>query len=344
MVARTTLIESPIFVVGTGRSGTTLMQRMLSAHSKIAITPETHFMRWVSERENIHGSPKDFDTFWKEYTSWYRFTYLGLDAERCLKLIDQLGARTFKNIFSAVMLAHMERYKKERTGEKSPSHVNYIPLLLKWFPNAKIIVMQRDPRAVVASKLGTPWVQDRITATSFRHGLLTSSRWHELLEGTDVWSNTYGSIVPKWESDDRIKVVSYEDLCHNPEIIARSVCQFLGEKYEKAMLTDRKDQMEMIQEGAAQSKKYNHHTKTLKPISTDTLNKWKKNLKPFEIAMIEARCIEVMKNRGYTPSVTHLKRFGGQITSIVFKTTERSEDKLRKMLNIVRQNLLGPIR
>lgn len=339
MDLKTASIESPIFVVGTGRSGTTLMQRMLSAHSKISITPETHFMRWVSERENILGSPRNFDTFWNEYTSWFRFTYLGLDADRCLELIDQLGARSFKNIFSAIMLAHMERCGKERTGEKSPSHVNYLPLLLEWFPNARFIIMQRDPRAVVASKLGTPWVKDRITPTSLRQGVFTKSRWHELLKGADDWSNIFGTIVPKWEKDHRIYVVSYEELCHNPDIVARTICNFLGEKYETAMLTDRKDDREMIQKETVPSKRYNHHQKTLKPISTDTLNKWKKNLTPVEIAIIEACCYEVMKKRKYTPSVTRLKRFGGQISTVAFNSAERSEDKLRKIVETMRRNL-----
>ena len=35
----------PIFIIGVGRSGTSLLQSMLNSHSKIAFTPETHFIR-----------------------------------------------------------------------------------------------------------------------------------------------------------------------------------------------------------------------------------------------------------------------------------------------------------
>ena len=35
----------PIFIVGVGRSGTSLLQAMLNAHSKITFTPETHFIK-----------------------------------------------------------------------------------------------------------------------------------------------------------------------------------------------------------------------------------------------------------------------------------------------------------
>lgn len=39
-------LKKPIFIVGPGRSGTTLVRSLLSAHSRIAVTPETHFGSW----------------------------------------------------------------------------------------------------------------------------------------------------------------------------------------------------------------------------------------------------------------------------------------------------------
>ncbi|CAN5320167.1 hypothetical protein BH23BAC3_BH23BAC3_32940 [soil metagenome] len=101
--------EAPIFIVGPGRSGTTLMRKMISAHSRISITPETHFMKRVDKRGDINGSPKDFDAFWEEYTSWIRFTYLDIDPDYCLRLIDESGERSFKNIFQAVITAYKEK-------------------------------------------------------------------------------------------------------------------------------------------------------------------------------------------------------------------------------------------
>lgn len=91
--------ESPIFIVGPGRSGTTLMRKMISAHSRLSITPETHFLKRADKRGDIHGSPEDFDEFWEEYTSWIRFTYLDLDPDYCLSLIENTGDQSFKSIF-----------------------------------------------------------------------------------------------------------------------------------------------------------------------------------------------------------------------------------------------------
>lgn len=145
MLSGVSLVKDPIFIMGPGRSGTTLVRSMLSAHSRIAITPETHFMQWVDQREDVRTAPNNFASFWSKYTAWVRFADLGVDAGRCLELIDLQGERNFENIFRAVLAAYMERTGKPRVGEKSPSHVRYIGTLLNWFPEARILVMLRDP-------------------------------------------------------------------------------------------------------------------------------------------------------------------------------------------------------
>lgn len=43
-------IEAPIFVVGVPRSGTTLLQSLLSAHSSTYSLPETHFFPTILPR------------------------------------------------------------------------------------------------------------------------------------------------------------------------------------------------------------------------------------------------------------------------------------------------------
>lgn len=327
--------EAPIFIVGPGRSGTTLMRKMISTHSRISITPETHFMKRVDKRGDMNGSPNDFDAFWEEYITSIRFTYLDIDPDYCLELIDKSGDRSFKNIFRAVITAYKEKSGKAREGEKSPSHLRYLPHLLNWFPRARIIIMQRDPRAVVASKLGTPWVQDRITRSSIREGIFTNGRRKELIYGADVWVNRFEEIVPQWENDKRIYVVSYEKLCHNPEKELRKICQFLGEEFEIEMLTNRNKNSEPKPTANPQNERVvrwkKHHKNTEKPITTDSLDKWKKNLSNLEIALVEARCRKQMIERGYTLSTSTFTGFVSYILFKASKTASFCEDKTRNV-------------
>jgi len=342
MHARTSLTESPIFIVGPGRSGTTLVRSILSAHSRISITPEMQFMQWVDQREDVRKAPRDFEAFWKEYTSWVRFTDLNVDPGRCLELIGQQGSRDFQNIFKAVLAAYAEKTGAARVGEKSPSHVRYIGTLLEWFPNSRIIIMLRDPRAVVSSQLGTPYVQERITETSFRRGYFVESRMREVIRYSDDWSMIFDEIVPKWESDSRVRVHSYEKLAHNPEKEVRSMCDFLGETYEEVMLEGRKKGSVPMPAGKTPNQQLEqwrrkHHAKSMRPISTKSLDKWKKNLSAIEVSIIESRCRRGMQKYGYSLSTANPLR--GHIITRAFLAAEKSESFARKIFKSIRKQL-----
>lgn len=344
MNSRTSLTESPIFIVGPGRSGTTLVRSLLSAHSQISITPEMQFMQWVDGREDVRKAPKDFSAFWKEYTSWVRFRDLNVAPDRCLELIDRHGARNFQNIFKAVLTAYTEQTGTVRVGEKSPSHVRYIETLLEWFPKARIIIMLRDPRAVVSSQLGTPYVQERITQNSLRRGYFVKSRMREIVRYSDDWSMIFEYIVPLWESDSRVQVLSYEELAHNPEKEVRSLCDFLGETYEEVMLEGRNKESVPMPAGKTPNQQLEqwrrkHHEKSLSPISTKSLDKWKRKLSPIEISIIESRCIGGMQKYGYSPSISTAKRFKGHIITHAYLAAEKSEFFARKIFKSIRSLL-----
>ena len=152
-------LDAPIFVVGAGRSGTTLLQRLLSAHSRIAIAPETHWLRQAEHRTGRPAAeePADPEAAFAGYAANLRFRDLGIDQARWRALAEATPGPRLRAGFAALLAAYAERAGKPRVGEKTPGHVFWAQLLLEWFPDARLVVIMRDPRAQAASMMETPW-------------------------------------------------------------------------------------------------------------------------------------------------------------------------------------------
>lgn len=327
----------PIFVVGTGRSGTTLLSTVLSSHSRIAFPPETHFMRRAELNGLANGAPQDFDAFWDTYSKWSRFEDLGVAAEDCLAVLEEMGDKSFKSIFAASLEAFRRKEGKARVGEKTPRHRIYIPLLLSWYPSSRVVVIRRDPRAVIASQLKCPWVE--VTACSLRKGVLADSRMSKVIFYAENWATGYGKDVPTYIEDERVCLITYEDLVQRTEETVQFVCKSIGENYEASMVAKRAGAK--VANSTAKSASYtddweewvkSHHARTEKPITADSLSKWKGQLSRLEVLVAEAICAKEMKAAGYSLSTSPGERLLGKLAAIAAKSLLIVEDGVRSIV------------
>jgi hypothetical protein len=294
------------------------------------------------------GGPTHFQKFWKQFSTSTRFNDLGIDPDYCRYLIEQQDSPTYRSIFGAMLVAYGERVGKGRVGEKTPSHARYIPQLLDWFPNARILIMRRDPRAVMASKMKNPWVTRRLTPPSLREGLLVGHRLYEIAYETKDWAELYGRIAPAWEEDERVLLVGYEALVRTPRNEVQRICRFLGEAYDPAMLNNRTSETVPEPEGEVsaahlQEWREQHYAKTLRPISSEGLGKWKDRLTSTEVAVIEGGSKNGMQYYGYDFSCSHIQRGIGQALYRALYGTGRTETVvrswLRKALHKIREGV-----
>lgn len=341
-------LDRPIFIVGPGRSGTTLLRSLLSAHSRIAVTPETKFMARAEEWGLKHGAPDDFDAFWSHYTTWLRFRDLGVESERCRELVEMQGDYSFAAVFRAVLCAYGEKVGKPRIGEKTPTHVRYLPYLLEWFPDARILVTQRDPRAVVASQLKTYWVSRKLQSRSVRDGMLTENRKQQIGHWARAWVADFEVSLKPWRGDARFYTVNYERLVSNVEEEVRAIFAFLNEPFEPTVLTERNEETVPlpVTEGTDQDMaqwRRDHHLKSMGDVSSDSLEKWKGELSRAEIAMIEGCCAEAMSTLGYAPSLSPRPQAAGRVGASVLSTGHAAELRLREVFSGSRRRL-GSIR
>lgn len=334
-------LTRPIFIIGPGRSGTTLLRSVLSAHSQIAVTPETQFLKRALQWGSVEGAPNDFEAFWSNYTSWLRFRDLGVDPKQCRYLIERAEDYSFRGIFCAVLSVFQKQSGKARVGEKTPGHSAFIPTLLNWFPDARFLVTQRDPRAVVASQLKTYYVKQRLKPRTLRGGILMAKREQEIVFFARIWTEIFEQRLAPWAGHQSFHTVVYENLVQDTETEVRRIFNFLNEDFEPTVLEDRGRDTALMPANEADMDNWRreHHSRSMQPVSDDSLEKWRGELSRSEIAIIEGCCARSMCQRGYEPTLSRPYHLGGHAMASGLATSANLERITRSTVSAGRRRI-----
>jgi len=121
--------KKPFFIVGSPRSGTTLLQAMLMSLDGVYIPPETKFWAITAGRAGVFGpisSDKGFELALDEVLKSCPQNELPVDVAR-LESELRAGVRDHGEMFDT-LLNHMQQEKGcRRIGEKSRPHFPYVP-------------------------------------------------------------------------------------------------------------------------------------------------------------------------------------------------------------------------
>jgi len=269
------------FIVGHHRGGTTLLQSMLSSHSRITIPPETQYFLEVWPRRERFGELGD-DATRKRIANFLQSQDCSM---RNLKLdFDKVAAELrsnadYSDLFVAMLTVWAKSRDKPRVGDKSPGYMRSVPFIAELYPKAKFIASLRDPRAVVNSELNAKWGALSVDQIA--------RRWRRIVE---CHYELERSLSP-----DRYLMLRYEDLVRDPEQNLRRVCEFLGEPFEPAML--RYYERPASELGFDESE--NWKLNTLKPLNPGRLDAWKESLTEKQIDLIERAAAPHLKSLHY---------------------------------------------
>lgn len=238
-----------VFVIGCGRSGTTLLRAMLERHPQLWGGPES----WLFiQRVDPQIYAQKFDTTVDEAKLHLRNSRTAVEfAERYFGLCAS-------------------RAGKRRWVEKTPKHIHVLPYLMCSFPNAKFIHVVRDGRDVACSLRNHP------KAAITRRG------------SVPIRSNNVISLcISRWVRDTsaglayrdhpRLMTIRYERLATSPEESLREVCCFLDEEFVPAMLVANPNQQEL------KSRKSPSNSSSFEEITTNSLGRWRKDLSHEEL-------------------------------------------------------------
>jgi sulfotransferase family protein len=216
-------LSPPIFIVGAPRSGTTLLAVLLDRHSNIAIGPETQFFTEFIPRNWAKKTPASYEQLVDSALSFKRIADFSFDRDQLLKHFKEYEL-SLANLLRAIIEVHAIRSLKRRPGEKTPQHLQHVPLILEQFPESRIVCVLRDGRDVVRSLMETPWA----IPNNPRRLQLLCLRWNDAVEKTIHYQRT----VPP----NRFMTVKFEDILRQPRLELEKICGFLGEDFELTQL------------------------------------------------------------------------------------------------------------
>ena len=204
--------EQPFFILGSVRSGTTMLRDILKLHKKLECPEETHFFRWSDP----------FGT--KRYDRHYRMSKF-FQSHREMDGIKDIPFHLIRQTApdrKAIMDWYGQQYLIEqgnpagRWFDKTPQNAYGILMLSAMYPEAKFIHIHRNPLNVVASLLEG--------AVMPEHGFNAAiNSWLESI----MIMHQYKTLAP-----DRVLELSYEDLTAAPQKYIQNTLDFIGEDSE----------------------------------------------------------------------------------------------------------------
>jgi hypothetical protein len=212
--------NSPIFIAGLDRSGTTLLYALLASHPNIAMVRRTNFWRWFYGRFGNLDNEENFERLLDKVLRYQRIEPLMPDEDRIRKEFRQ-GEPSYGRFFMLLLQHYAERKGKSRWGDKSLHTERYIDEVINEFPDAKIIYTLRDPRDRYAS------IRKRFGKDNPRVGAATGE-WLSSIKVAMKNSKKYPG---------NFMIIKFEDLVNETESTCKKICNFIGEEYEPTMLT-----------------------------------------------------------------------------------------------------------
>ena len=215
---RRSAVRAPApFVVGVGRSGTTLLRLMLDAHPELAIPPETHFAPGLIERAHEGAGAHALVDEIVGARSWADF---GIQPERLRERVTALGEGGAATVLRAFYGLCAEREGKPRWGDKTPIYVRSMRPIGRELPEARFVHLIRDGRDVVLSRRARGMGAGKPIAD-------TADRWRRRIEEARTQARRLRG---------RYLELRYEDLVTRPEPQLRRVCELIELDYDAAML------------------------------------------------------------------------------------------------------------
>jgi len=275
---------TPVFMIGTQRSGSNLLRLMLNQLSELSSPHPPHILDRMYPLLGNYGDLSDTQNFNQLVEDVCRLVELnpvawdGVVLDR-KDVLSRCRNNSLMAAFGAVYDVCAEVQQAKTWCCKSLANIKYIDDIEKYFQHPKYIYLYRDGRDV---------------ALSFKKAVVGEKHIYNIAKN---WTQTQEIAIDLREQidSDRIFSVSYEQLTAEPEQTARAICKFLGMKYTETMLDFHK-----TKEAENASKSSELWSNVTKPIDNNNSRKFIKEMSEEDVRIFESVAGHVLDELGYT--------------------------------------------
>lgn len=273
------------FVVGKGRSGTTLLSNILDSHPNVASATESRFILilWLKYRNMKRWKPEMAEAFYEVLLQDYRIKYLWEFEDDFIPQLKLLPAETtVQDLIKMVYLFKKSLFAKEKIHyiiDKNPRYTLFLDRMHLIFNDAKFIRIIRDPRDNVVSSI--KYSKKKVGAIGYK--------WYMYNKAFDDFAAKYPSLC---------HTKAFEQLILDKETYFSEFEEFTGihglAKIESNRLNI-KDEFE----GKFTEKLRVQHQGSVKPLDAKKVGHFKSKLTEQQIKAIEAHVFPYAEKHGY---------------------------------------------
>jgi hypothetical protein len=207
-------------IIGSPRSGTTLLRFMLDSHPDLAIPPETGFLVPCATLTEGSVSREDFlqiiTGYPAEAPGWHDFQISHDTFQTTLRAIEPFtvadGIRVFYQLYAS-------RFGKSRWGDKTPLYCMHVRSIEALLPEAHFVHIIRDGRDVALSLRPMWFAPGRDIETLATH-------WRQCV----TTGRQQGALCRHYME------VRYEELIEDSREVLAAICDFLHLDFDERML------------------------------------------------------------------------------------------------------------
>jgi len=241
-------VPDPIFIVGLPRSGSTLLEQILSSHSQVDGTMELHNILNLAKR--LRGRKDDED-----------------DKPRYPKILLEIDDSYFRR-FGEQFIEDTRVYRGTAPHfiDKMPNNFFHVGLIKLILPNARIIDARRHPMGCCFSGFKQLFGEGQEFSYSLKD---IGNYYRQYVKLMDHWDEILPSFVLR---------VHYEDVVNDLDAQVRRILDFLGLPFEDACITYHNTERSIRTPSAEQVRQ---------PIYKSGLDQWR-NFEPWLNPLKEA--------------------------------------------------------